>query len=166
MMVLNTDRFIASAISFVRIAPDAPTRAPAMIRTSLPSTKPAIAMAVPVKLLSRLMTTGIAAPPIGSTIVSPKPPEATTDGDAGKDDDPGTDAGLPAAREQHGGSADRQGHAPGGDQVAVACGRGRVHAHQAEHEPGGADELGNADQRFERIHRQAFGSAAAAPAFG
>ena len=34
---------MASAMSLVRIAPDAPTRAPAMIRTGLLSTKPAIA---------------------------------------------------------------------------------------------------------------------------
>ena len=63
---------MASAISLVRIAPEAPTSAPAMIRTSLPRTKPAIATAVPVKLFRRLMTTGMSAPPIGRTIVMPK----------------------------------------------------------------------------------------------
>ena len=70
--MFSTDRFMASAMSLVRIAPEAPTSAPAMIRTSLPMTKPAIATAVPVKLLSRLMTTGMSAPPIGRTIVTPK----------------------------------------------------------------------------------------------
>ena len=67
-----TERFIASAISLVRIAPDAPTRAPAMIRTGLSSTKPAIATAVPVNEFSSEMTTGMSAPPIGSVIVTPK----------------------------------------------------------------------------------------------
>ena len=63
---------MASAMSLVRIAPDAPTRAPAMIRSGLFSTKPAIATAVPVNELRRLMTTGMSAPPIGSVIVTPK----------------------------------------------------------------------------------------------
>ena len=53
IMMLITERFMASAMSLVRIAPDAPTRAPAMIRTGLSMTKPAIATAVPVKLFSR-----------------------------------------------------------------------------------------------------------------
>ena len=75
-MMFSTDRFIASAMSLVRIAPDAPTSAPAMIRTSLPSTKPAIATAVPVNELSRQMTTGMSAPPIGRTIVTPKMSDA------------------------------------------------------------------------------------------
>ena len=71
-MMLITERFIASAMSLVRIAPEAPTRAPAMIRTGLSRTKPAIATAVPVKLFRRLMTTGMSAPPIGRVIVTPK----------------------------------------------------------------------------------------------
>ena len=79
-MMFMTDRFIASAMSLVRIAPDAPTRAPEMMRTGLPSTKPAIAAAVPVNEFSRLMTTGMSAPPIGRTIVMPKirPARTTT----------------------------------------------------------------------------------------
>ncbi len=77
-MMFTIDRFMASAISFVRIAPDAPTRAPAMMRTGFPSTKPAIAAAVPVNELSRLMTTGMSAPPIGRTIVMPKMSPAST----------------------------------------------------------------------------------------
>ena len=71
-MMFITDRFIASAISLVRMAPEAPTSAPEMIRTGLPSTKPAIAAAVPVNELSRLMTTGMSAPPMGRTMVIPK----------------------------------------------------------------------------------------------
>ena len=72
IMMFMTDRFIASAMSLVRIAPDAPTRAPAMIRTGLSITKPAIATAVPVNEFSSEMTTGMSAPPIGSVIVTPK----------------------------------------------------------------------------------------------
>jgi hypothetical protein len=45
---------------------------PAMISRSLPRTKPAIATAVPVNELSREMTTGMSAPPMGSVIVTPK----------------------------------------------------------------------------------------------
>ena len=79
-MMFMIERFIASAMSLVRIAPDAPTSAPAMMRTGLPMTKPAIAAAVPVNELSRLMTTGMSAPPIGRTIVTPKirPARTTT----------------------------------------------------------------------------------------
>ena len=72
IMMLMTERFIASAMSLVRIAPDAPTRAPAMIRTGLSMTKPAIATAVPVNEFSSEMTTGMSAPPIGRVIVMPK----------------------------------------------------------------------------------------------
>ena len=77
IMMFSTDRFMASAMSLVRIAPDAPTRAPPMIRTGLPSTKPAIATAMPVNELSSEMTTGMSAPPIGSVIVTPKISAAT-----------------------------------------------------------------------------------------
>ncbi len=74
-----TERFIASAMSLVRMPPDAPTRAPEMIRTGLPMTNPAIAAAVPVNEFRRLITTGMSAPPMGRTIVIPKTsPEATT----------------------------------------------------------------------------------------
>ena len=66
------ERFMALAMSRVRIAPEAPTRAPATMRTTLPTTKPAIATAVPVKALRSEMTTGMSAPPIGRTIVTPK----------------------------------------------------------------------------------------------
>ena len=49
-----------------------------MISTGLPSTKPAIAAAVPVKEFRRLMTTGMSAPPMGRTIVTPKMRPAST----------------------------------------------------------------------------------------
>ena len=65
-MMLSSERFIASAISLVRMPPAAPTRAPAMISGVLSMTNPAIATAVPVKALSSEMTTGMSAPPIGS----------------------------------------------------------------------------------------------------
>src|SRR6516162_7772607 len=47
-MMLASDRFIASAISLVRMLPDAPTSAPATISAQFPMTNPAIATAVPV----------------------------------------------------------------------------------------------------------------------
>ena len=71
-MMLAIERFMASAMSLVRIAPEAPTSAPAMISTGLLMTKPAIAAAVPVNELSSEMTTGMSAPPMGSTSVMPK----------------------------------------------------------------------------------------------
>ena len=78
-MMFRIERFMASAMSLVRIAPEAPTSAPAMISTGLPITKPAIAAAVPVNEFSREMTTGMSAPPIGRTIVMPKISPASDD---------------------------------------------------------------------------------------
>jgi hypothetical protein len=43
-----------------------------MMSTGLSMTKPAIATAVPVKLLSSEMTTGMSAPPMGRVMVMPK----------------------------------------------------------------------------------------------
>src|SRR5207237_1318180 len=77
-MMLVSDRFIASAMSLVRMLPDAPTSAPATISAQLAMTNPAIATAVPVNALSSEMTTGMSAPPIGSTIITPNPSEAST----------------------------------------------------------------------------------------
>ena len=104
-MMFMIERFMASAMSLVRIAPDAPTRAPAMMRTGLPRTKPAIAAAVPVNELSRLMTTGMSAPPIGRTIVMPKirPASTTTNRSASA-------ASLPSVDDA--GRAQDQGHGP------------------------------------------------------
>ena len=84
-MMFRTERFIASAMSLVRIAPEAPTRAPAMIRTGLSMTKPAIATAVPVNEFSSEMTTGMSAPPIGSVIVTPKISAASEDHEHDRD---------------------------------------------------------------------------------
>ena len=56
-----------SAISSVRIVPEEPTSVPATIRTTLSRAKPAAAAARPVKALSSEITTGMSAPPIGST---------------------------------------------------------------------------------------------------
>ena len=42
-----------------------------MISAQLPMTNPAMATAVPVNAFSSEMTTGMSAPPIGSTIVTP-----------------------------------------------------------------------------------------------
>ena len=77
-MMLPIDRFIASAISLVRMPPEAPTSAPAMISAQLPMTNPAIATAVPVNAFSSEITTGMSAPPIGSTIVTPNASAAST----------------------------------------------------------------------------------------
>ncbi len=77
-MMLTSDRFIASAISLVRMLPEAPTSAPAMISAQLPMTNPAIATAVPVNAFSSEITTGMSAPPIGSTIITPNPSDAST----------------------------------------------------------------------------------------
>ena len=77
-MMLASDRFIASAISLVRMLPDAPTSAPATISAQLSMTNPAIATAVPVNAFSSEMTTGMSAPPIGSTIITPNASEAST----------------------------------------------------------------------------------------
>ena len=77
-MMLPIDRFMASAMSLVRMPPEAPTSAPAMISTGLPITKPAMAAAVPVNEFRSEMTTGMSAPPMGSTIVTPKMSAART----------------------------------------------------------------------------------------
>ena len=76
-MMLRIERFIASAMSLVRMPPEAPTSAPAMISAQLPITKPAIATAVPVNAFSSEITTGMSAPPIGMTMDTPKARAAT-----------------------------------------------------------------------------------------
>ncbi len=76
-MMFGIERFIASAISLVRMPPEAPTSAPAMISAQFPMTNPAIATAVPVNAFSSEMTTGMSAPPIGITIETPNISAAT-----------------------------------------------------------------------------------------
>ena len=75
--MLRIDRFIASAINFVRMLPEAPTSAPAMMSPTLLMTNPAIATAVPVKALRSEITTGMSAPPIGMTMITPMTSEAS-----------------------------------------------------------------------------------------
>ena len=65
------ERFIALAIRLVRIEPDAPTIMPATIIAVLFNAKPAAAADNPVIALSSEMTTGMSAPPIGSTTIRP-----------------------------------------------------------------------------------------------
>ena len=69
---LVIERFIALPISSVSSVPEAPTSAPEMISTLFSSTKPVAAAARPVKELSSEMTTGMSAPPIGSTKSTPR----------------------------------------------------------------------------------------------
>jgi hypothetical protein len=70
--MLATERFIAVAISIVRIVPEEPTRVPATISATLSSAKPAAAAERPVKAFSSEITTGMSAPPIGSTTRLPR----------------------------------------------------------------------------------------------
>src|SRR6202034_4183034 len=77
-MMLPIERFMASAMSLVRIPPDAPTRAPAIISAQLPITKPAIATALPVNAFRSEITTGMSAPPMGITMSTPNTRDATT----------------------------------------------------------------------------------------
>ena len=56
----------------VRISPDAPTSEPATINTLFDIMNPVNAAAIPEREFSRDTTTGISAPPIGSTNNNPK----------------------------------------------------------------------------------------------
>ena len=67
-----TERFIAFAISSVSRVPEAPTSMPATISTVFESTKPVAEAARPVTAFSSEITTGMSAPPIGSTKRTPK----------------------------------------------------------------------------------------------
>ena len=66
-----SERFIARPIICVSSVPEAPTSVPETISRSLCSTKPVAAAARPVKELSSEITTGMSAPPIGSTKSTP-----------------------------------------------------------------------------------------------
>ena len=59
----------------VKIRPDAPTSEPATMRTELPMMKPVKAAAIPDNELRSETTTGISAPPIGSTKTIPSTAE-------------------------------------------------------------------------------------------
>ena len=64
---MPTERFIAVAISIVKIVPEEPTRVPATISATLSKANPAAAAESPVKAFSSEITTGMSAPPIGKT---------------------------------------------------------------------------------------------------
>jgi len=72
------DRFIALAIRFVRMEPEAPTIMPATIIAVLFRARPAAAAESPVNALSSEITTGMSAPPMGSTTVNPRMPASTS----------------------------------------------------------------------------------------
>ena len=72
------ERFIALAIKLVRIEPEAPTIMPATIIAVLFSARPAAAADTPVIALSREITTGMSAPPMGSTTIRPSTPAAAS----------------------------------------------------------------------------------------
>ncbi len=104
--MLRIDRFIASAINFVRMLPEAPTRAPAMMSPTLLMTNPAIATAVPVKALRSEITTGMSAPPIGMTMITPMTSEAMRDPDQ-------REVTVRPRQDVPGPRAQRRGRAPG-----------------------------------------------------
>ena len=72
------ERFMASAICLVRIEPDAPTSMPATISAVLSSAMPAAAALRPVKAFRVEMTTGMSAPPIGTTASTPSAPAVSS----------------------------------------------------------------------------------------
>src|ERR1700737_4062356 len=76
--IAGIERFIALAIKFVRIEQDAPRIMPATIIAVLLSAKPAAAADNPVIALRSEITTGMSAPPIGSTTISPSTPAAAS----------------------------------------------------------------------------------------
>ena len=79
---------MASLMSLVSRLPEAPTRVPATISAKLFRVKPVAATARPVHALSSEMTTGMSAPPIGSTNATPRTSASTISGRKAR----GTDA--------------------------------------------------------------------------
>ena len=75
---LASERFIARLIICVSSAPDAPTSVPAMISRLLCSVKPVAAAARPVNELSSEITTGMSAPPIAITRLTPSSSDRAT----------------------------------------------------------------------------------------
>ena len=78
-----SERFIALHMSSVSSVPEAPTSVPATISASLSSTKPVAAAARPVNELSSEITTGMSAPPIGNTNITPEEQVPDEQPDAG-----------------------------------------------------------------------------------
>jgi hypothetical protein len=91
--------------------------------------------------------------------------EAPADGDADEDDRPADDADAVrlgpeqlAGEDEGGRRGDGQGHPVGRQEVAVARGRRRIHAGQAEDERDGARQPGDPNEDFddaEGVHRSA-----------
>ena len=75
---LRNGRFIALPMRMVSIVPLAPTSVPAMISRLDRSSNPVIATASPVNELRSEMTTGMSAPPIGSTNSTPSASASAT----------------------------------------------------------------------------------------
>src|SRR5436190_24368548 len=75
---LVNERFIALLIKIDRMKPDAPSSEPEMIRMTLPMAKPVAHEARPEYELSSATTTGMSAPPIGITSITPKMSDAAT----------------------------------------------------------------------------------------
>ena len=67
-----SERFIALHMIWLRMMPDDPTSAPAMISTLLWITNPVMAAAMPEYEFSSEMTTGMSAPPMGITSSTPR----------------------------------------------------------------------------------------------
>ena len=69
---LASERFMALHMMRVRISPDAPTSEPAMMSRLFSSTKPVAQAARPEYEFRSEMTTGMSAPPIGTTRPTPR----------------------------------------------------------------------------------------------
>ncbi len=67
-----TERFIAFAMSSVSSVPAAPTSIPDTMSTVESRTKPVADAARPVNAFKSEMTTGMSAPPMGRTNITPK----------------------------------------------------------------------------------------------
>ena len=83
----------------VKIIPEAPTSAPAMIKPLLESTNPVAAAATPEYELSSEITTGMSAPPIGITSMTPSSEAVTTKAQYAKDADGSTTSHPASARQ-------------------------------------------------------------------
>mmetsp|Transcript_24563 Transcript_24563/g.62534 ORF Transcript_24563/g.62534 Transcript_24563/m.62534 type:complete len:311 (-) Transcript_24563:257-1189(-) len=68
-------RFIAAHIMYDRMAPDAPTKDPAISSSLFETISPAKTPANPEQVFRTQMTTGISAPPMARTKSTPKPPD-------------------------------------------------------------------------------------------
>ena len=76
--MFGIERFMACAMRFVRIEPDAPTIIPATMSAVLFSATPVAAALRPVNAFSSEITTGMSAPPMGSTRKFPSSAAATS----------------------------------------------------------------------------------------